>query len=267
MKKIFLVFAMSALVGSSIYAMEENVGVDPKPAGCCDACLHAKTSGTPLHKASFLGHKECIKALVDAGAGVNVRNPLDGSTPLHYARNADCAKILIQGYMKQLLDSEDNAGRTALFRAVDKADKKRINLGFIEFLLGAGANVNARTGNYKQTPLHKAVTHGNIDVIRLLLQYNADVTIRDERGFSPIAVAVRIHCAKGKLGDCIALMQKYLPQGDDECPVCFESFKDISVDELSITPCCKRIMCIKCLNGIRGKGGVCPFCRNTDLWR
>merc|ERR1719326_1280294 len=43
-----------------------------------------KRGKTPLQYASFMGHEECLKALLSAGANPNAQNAT-GMTPLHFA--------------------------------------------------------------------------------------------------------------------------------------------------------------------------------------
>jgi RNA polymerase sigma factor (sigma-70 family) len=60
---------------------------------------------------------------------------------------------------------------------------KQNQIQIAEFLLKSGANVNAKTkGELEITALHGAVARGNTDLVRLLLQYDADSNIRDNIG-------------------------------------------------------------------------------------
>jgi len=55
-------------------------------------------------------------------------------------------------------------------------------------LLKAGANPNRVALSTGTTPLHDAVAGGHHDVLKLLLQFNADQTVRDEAGKTPLHV-------------------------------------------------------------------------------
>jgi ankyrin repeat protein len=52
-------------------------------------------------------------------------------------------------------------------------------------LLERGAMVNALGGFQGQTALHCAVVNKNIQAVRLLLEYGADVNVRDKSGRTP----------------------------------------------------------------------------------
>jgi ankyrin repeat protein len=63
--------------------------------------------------------------------------------------------------------------------------------GLLEYLaVTRPQDVNAR-GGYRSTPLHAAVSEGNIDVAILLLEHGADVNALDRRGDTPLYKAWR----------------------------------------------------------------------------
>ena len=125
----------------------------------------------PLGLAAFFGHAEAVKVLLDHGADVNQK------PPSRFANTAVDAAV-----------------------SGDHADVVRI-------LLAARANPNVRSeANY--TTLHKAAVHGNLEVVRMLLDHGADVhAIRDgghtplddavEKGHTAIADLLRARAAKG----------------------------------------------------------------------
>jgi len=61
------------------------------------------------------------------------------------------------------------------------------HFGIAELLIrnGAGATVNVR-GNLGRTPLHSAAYYGYVEVVRFLLEHNADFNSRDSEGSTPL---------------------------------------------------------------------------------
>ena len=74
----------------------------------------------------------------------------------------------------------------------------------MQLLLERGANVNVQTNHTKRTPLHEASEYGQLEEVRLLLDHEADVQIRDEDGFTPYQLATywRHHDIAQLLLDC-----------------------------------------------------------------
>ena len=94
-----------------------------------------------LHQMASGGHSKSVKALVDAGADVNVRQKTHQGTPLQYAANnghLEVVQILLKG--KAAVDAADSIGRTPLMWAATSGKKD-----VAEALLSAGAKVNQTT--------------------------------------------------------------------------------------------------------------------------
>ena len=54
-----------------------------------------------------------------------------------------------------------------------------------ELLLQSGADTS--TGDaYENTPLHRAASKGHVKMVKLLLQYQADVNYKDKVGNTPL---------------------------------------------------------------------------------
>ncbi|XP_041349829.1 ankyrin repeat and SOCS box protein 13-like isoform X2 [Gigantopelta aegis] len=158
----------------------------------------------PLHEASLFGHLDCVKALLKAGAEVNVRNidgatplcdacccgntdivqillsygavvnpPLLLATPLHEAvlrDNWKCTELLVDAGAK--LDSSDCHFGTPLHICAMKGYTMSA-----EILLAAGAKVNVI--HMHNAPLHEAARSQYMEVLLLLLNYGANVYARN----------------------------------------------------------------------------------------
>jgi len=62
------------------------------------------------------------------------------------------------------------------------------NILSLEQYLRAGADVNLKLQN-GDTPLHKAVSMGNKKMAKLLIQFNANITEKNDLGFTPVQTA------------------------------------------------------------------------------
>lgn len=112
---------------------------------------------TPLHRACYGGHKDCVKYLIKHGANVESKTNEDW-TPLHCAvrwNNIEVAEILIQN----------------------------------------GANINAKSSG-NNTPLHIVASNGRYsitcDIIQMLLYHpDCDYTVKNTSGDTAYSIAKR----------------------------------------------------------------------------
>ena len=135
---------------------------------------------TPLFYAASLGRK-VTPLLIQAGANVNAKNK-DGQTPLiAAAQNGELESVRLLIDAKANVNAADNQGRTALINAagltaanmtsfkIDEAAVTRM----VELLLGAGADVKAKSQLDSTTPLIAAAREGHADAVALLLTAKA----------------------------------------------------------------------------------------------
>jgi len=76
---------------------------------------------------------------------------------------------------------------------------KAANQGHVQIaklLIERGGKVSA-IGSDERTPLHYAIDANNAEMVELLIANGADLTIRDERGLSPLACAARQYVGDG----------------------------------------------------------------------
>jgi ankyrin repeat protein len=178
---------------------------------------------TPLLYAARSGCKDCVAALLDAGADPNKPTP-DGVTPLIVAMDNfafDTAKLLFErGANPHVWDWW---GRTPLYTAIDMntysldayeertgppiVTEKTTPLELAKLFLDAGVNVNpqlnmhrpGRGGNSGRfadeimttgaTPLLRAAGSQDKEAVRLLLDHGARIDVPNVMGVTPLIAA------------------------------------------------------------------------------
>lgn len=143
-------------------------------------CLRA-----PWYRAIWLGHMDIAKTLLTL---LDFQVPY-ATKPLHVAimnNQPEMVKMLLE-HSNTDVNAQDENGRTALFLAADLN-----NVPLAQLLLDNKANVN--TFNHQdQTPLWCASFGGYIDMLTLLLKYNAriDTSKDDDYNVSPLSTAIQ----------------------------------------------------------------------------
>jgi ankyrin repeat protein len=138
---------------------------------------------TPLQAASYKGHVDVVRVLLDHGANVNTMDKKN--TPLSSACRGGHLEIM--GLLLEhgadvdvWYDSDD----FVLHRASDTGQAELMHL-----LLRHNADVNAR-GYLKWTPLHRASFYGHTKLVRVLLDHGADINILSEGHNTPLCVTI-----------------------------------------------------------------------------
>lgn len=170
---------------------------------------------TPLHEAALSGHVACVRALINAGANVNART-IDGVSPLFNScasGSAVCVELLLQhgatahnshAHHPSALHEACKRGslsclESLLSRGVDP-DYEVPHLGSALYvsclhkhsectrvLLHKGASVNR--GLAEATPLHAASASDSEQQVALLLDFGADVNLKDSNNLKAVEVA------------------------------------------------------------------------------
>ena len=129
-------------------------------AECNDRDEYGKEVGrTPLHAATYNGHRDIALFLLEGGANAETRSRQD-QTPLYMASSRGFAEV-------------------------------------VRLLIDHGADVDAKcddldgSSHVRWTPLHVASCHGNLEVARVLFERGVDVHYQDNWGWSPLHYASR----------------------------------------------------------------------------
>ncbi|KAK4234503.1 ankyrin repeat-containing domain protein [Achaetomium macrosporum] len=153
----------------------------------------SKSKFTPLCRAVYEGNFAVAEYLIKKGADLGVPVPNYGS-PLHIAcrfSTLKIVKLLVQnGADVDFIDPEQPGTplMTTCYYLGERPDDNDLK-EILDYFLGEGkADINIVGGIYG-TALHAACLQGNPDMIRLLLDKGADITITDEIGRHPLHFA------------------------------------------------------------------------------
>jgi ankyrin repeat protein len=176
-------------------------------AGPDSAKMHVESRDplgmTALHKATWGGHPEIVRLLLERGADVNAKDG-GGQTPVGLAARwgrGDLVDILLSHGADA--SARDDWGYTLLHYAAryDHVDVMRALLA-----RGFDVNVMAPSG----TPLHSAAFMGRLNASRFLLDHGADLERRGSQQWTPLHVA----CTPGpKDGINLDLVRLFLDRG------------------------------------------------------
>ncbi|XP_039621270.1 85/88 kDa calcium-independent phospholipase A2 isoform X2 [Polypterus senegalus] len=144
--------------------------------------------GYPIHSAMKYSYKSCAEILLDADRKqLLFEDPLYGGTPLHWAKNREMARLLLDRDCH--VNYLSKTGDTPLHILVKR---KRFDAAMVLLTYGAQPNTKGENGN---TPLHIAMKLDDIDTIKALIVFGADVEIPNDFGETPGLIAAR--CSKG----------------------------------------------------------------------
>lgn len=144
---------------------------------------------TPLIVALSQRNESTAMILIESGCDISKRTD-NGATALHFAIISKCANSV-----KALL--ERGADPNVLCTSVDVDNISPLhlacedgNLQFVKLLIQFGAHVNTEQTENGYPPFISAVNGGNVQVIRLLLEHGADPTFHLKDGSTAIHAAI-----------------------------------------------------------------------------
>jgi len=140
-------------------------GVDPAGMGT----QHPVHGGrAPIDEAALLGHLEIVDLLAAAGAQLS-GDDVDRFVSICMA--GDRARAA------ELQSADPTLAERAIARHPDQLIRaaEKDSVAAVELLIELGFDVNARS---RTAPLHEAAMHGNVEIIRLLLDHGADPNVR-----------------------------------------------------------------------------------------
>jgi ankyrin repeat protein len=130
-----------------------------------------------LRQAALDGQLNQVNSLMEAGTKVDSPDA-DGHTALMFAAfNGHSDIVLLLLDQGAALDRRDLMGRTALLYASTGPFPETVKI-----LLDKGAKPNVVDSDEHFSPLMHAAAEGNLDVVKLLIEYEADLSLKDVDG-------------------------------------------------------------------------------------
>ncbi|XP_050662147.1 85/88 kDa calcium-independent phospholipase A2 isoform X3 [Macaca thibetana thibetana] len=127
----------------------------------------------------------CAEMIISMDSSqIHSKDPRYGASPLHWAKNAEMARMLLKRGCN--VNSTSSAGNTALHVAVMR---NRFDCAIV--LLTHGANADAH-GEHGNTPLHLAMSKDNVEMIKALIVFGAEVDTPNDFGETPTFLASKI---------------------------------------------------------------------------
>ena len=130
-----------------------------------------------MYRSVICGHVNTTEYLLKSGADPNIKTRM-GDTPLHQAAENRQYKIAVLLLLYNANpDIQQNDGETPLHLSCFKGDEEMALI-----LLKNNASVNIQNYVFGKSPLHYAVDYSYINIITILLQYNANPDLKDKHG-------------------------------------------------------------------------------------
>ncbi|CAI4226496.1 unnamed protein product [Auanema sp. JU1783] len=195
---------MTPLLTSCVYGADEVAALLLKKGANYRHIIQAKkeTASTALHIAAQHGNARCVRLILErATKGGDCETLLkmqndEGKTPLYLAIEGNhpvTAKVILDRIYK----TKENAKLALEGKEIwlVHLTAERGYLDALKLLVEAGADYNLQDDD-ERIPIHMAAMHNHVGIVEYLLTKNKDMMeARDERGFTPLLLAVSFHDA------------------------------------------------------------------------
>ncbi|MFH1438212.1 MAG: ankyrin repeat domain-containing protein [Pseudomonadota bacterium] len=168
----------------ALLLIEKGAAVNPDEACIVDneGLLSSSCGMTPLALAASSGDSASVKALVEKGANVNIRDSESGRTALELAihnKHYAAAKVMIEkGF-------DINSLETAALLSLVAEEK----IELLQMILAAGYSPDVRYHLDGRTMLIEACVLEKAQVVKLLLDHGADKTLEDDQDLTAMKAA------------------------------------------------------------------------------
>ena len=149
-------------------------------AGADINSTHCDFKNTPLLVACWFGHSDCVKALINRGAKLDIPN-IYGSTPVHIAarqNEAKCLRILLDNNAPYNSKNNTGSGNTPLFLAAQAGSREclQLLLNHIKFhtLYNPQKDIDCKGSGDNFTPIQIAAVREHVQCYWDLVAAGAD---------------------------------------------------------------------------------------------
>ncbi|SFE41146.1 ankyrin repeat domain-containing protein [Thermophagus xiamenensis] len=143
-------------------------------------------SSVSIHEAAFNGNLSIVKDHLIAKTNPDSANE-NGQTPLMLAAfngHTEVVKLLVKN--GATINRSDNKGLTTLHFAASGPFPETV-----KYLLDNGAAINATDKIENFTPLMYAASEGNMEVVKVLIKYGANPSLKDVDGDNAATFAIQ----------------------------------------------------------------------------
>jgi len=146
----------------------------------------------PIHAAVTAKSLELVKLLIAKGSELDVQDDSD-KAPLIYAVDQDSLPLteaLLEGGADPNVTVRNSETGYLEWSVLSFAMWQRKQPAVARALIEWAADVDHRNGTYEETALHIAAYAGDVELVRLLIDKEADVEARSNNNYSALGIAI-----------------------------------------------------------------------------